>query len=114
MTHTVLHIDTSARFTDSASRAASAALVTEQNASHVIRRDLSETTLPFLDEGFAQATFRFDHPDSQWVLRAMRKNSQLDAVVGGHPFVTFFLDGFTASYVKAMDECGFTGAGVVD
>ena len=57
MTHTVLHIDTSARFTDSASRAASAALVTEQNASHVIRRDLSETTLPFLDEGFAQATF---------------------------------------------------------
>ncbi len=57
MTHTVLHIDTSARFTDSASRAASAALVAEQNASHVIRRDLSETTLPFLDEGFAQATF---------------------------------------------------------
>lgn len=68
----------------------------------------------FDEDGFAQATFRFDHPDSQWVLRAMRKNGQLDAVVGGQVFATFFLDGFTASYVKAMDECGFTGAGVVD
>lgn len=68
----------------------------------------------FDEEGFAHAFFRFDHPDSQWVLRAMRKNHQLDAVVGGHVFYSFFLDGFTAAYVKAMDECGFSGAGVVD
>lgn len=57
MTHTVLHIDSSARFTDSASRTASAALVARQDATHVIRRDLAETTLPFLDETFTQATF---------------------------------------------------------
>ena len=68
----------------------------------------------FDQDGFAHAFFRFDHPDSQWVLRAMRKNHQLDAVVGGHVFKSFFLDGFTAAYVKAMDECGFSGAGIVD
>ncbi len=57
MTHTVLHIDSSARFADSASRAASSTLVEQQGATHVIRRDLAETTLPFLDETFTQATF---------------------------------------------------------
>lgn len=57
MTHTVLHIDSSARFTDSASRTASAALVTDQSADKVIYRDLAQTDIPFLDETFTQATF---------------------------------------------------------
>ncbi|MBO9478895.1 NAD(P)H-dependent oxidoreductase [Shimia sp. R11_0] len=57
MTHTVLHIDSSARISDSLSRAASAKLVSEQNADTVLRRDLATTTLPFLDETFTQATF---------------------------------------------------------
>ncbi|GAA6181478.1 MULTISPECIES: FMN-dependent NADH-azoreductase [unclassified Shimia] len=57
MSLTVLHIDSSARFTDSASRTASAALVSKQNPDTVIKRDLSTTTLPFLDEAFTQATF---------------------------------------------------------
>ncbi|CUH52564.1 hypothetical protein [Shimia marina] len=76
---------------------------------------MDATVHGYLDEdGFAQAYFRFDHPDSQWVLLAMRRNHQLDAVVAHQPYATFFLDGFTAAYVKAMEQCGFSGAGVVD
>ncbi|MBO9409089.1 NAD(P)H-dependent oxidoreductase [Shimia sp. R9_1] len=57
MSNTVLHIDSSARFADSASRQASAKLVADLNADKVIRRDLAQTDLPFLDEAFTQATF---------------------------------------------------------
>jgi FMN-dependent NADH-azoreductase len=53
---TLLHIDASARFADSTSRKASAAIVAEQGADTVIRRDLAEG-LPFLDETFTSATF---------------------------------------------------------
>ncbi len=57
MTQTVLHIDSSARFADSVSRKASAALVAAQSADTVIHRDLAQTDVPFLDETFTQATF---------------------------------------------------------
>ena len=65
------------------------------------------------DEGFANAEIAFDHPQSQWVLRAMRKNGQFDVVVNGEVFMYVFLDGFTAAYLKMAEECGFTGAGVI-
>ncbi|MEY8099891.1 hypothetical protein AB9F29_21290, partial [Falsihalocynthiibacter sp. S25ZX9] len=65
------------------------------------------------DEGFAFAEIAFDHPLSQWVLRAMRKNGQFDVVVEGKVFMYAYMDGFTASYLKMAEECGFDGEGVV-
>ncbi|PRY26390.1 hypothetical protein CLV78_101485 [Aliiruegeria haliotis] len=68
----------------------------------------------FDDQGFANAEIAFDHPLSQWVLRAMRANGQFDVVLGNNVFMYVYLDGFTASYLKMAEECGFDGAGVVD
>lgn len=65
------------------------------------------------DEGFARAEIAFDDPLSQWVLQSMRANGQMDVMVAGKVFMTAYLDGFTAAYLKAAEECGFDGAGVV-
>lgn len=56
MSHTVLHIDASARHQDSVSRRLSAEIVEKLGASEVIRRDLAEP-LPFLDETWVTSTF---------------------------------------------------------
>lgn len=66
------------------------------------------------EQGFANAQIAFDHPLSQWVLRAMRVNGQFDVVVGGAVFMYAYMDGFTAAYLKMAEQCGFDGAGVVD
>lgn len=65
------------------------------------------------EEGFALAEIPFDHPLSQWVLQSMRANGQMDVMVEGKVFMTAYLDGFTAAYLKAAEQCGFDGAGVV-
>lgn len=65
-------------------------------------------------EGFQHAELRFPQDISQWVLLAMKRNGQMDVVMNGHATHSFFLNGFSASYLKMMDECGFTGAGVLD
>jgi hypothetical protein len=65
-------------------------------------------------DGFQHAELRFPQTISQWLLLAMKRNSQMDVVMNGRATHSFFLDGFTASYLKMMDECGFTGAGVLD
>lgn len=59
------------------------------------------------DEGLARAEIAFDHPMSQSVLRAMRKNSEFDVVVEGTKFITVNLAAFSAAYLKMLDECGF-------
>ena len=66
------------------------------------------------DEGIPQADLAFHSPKSQWVLQAMRRNGQMDVVVDHKVFFTAFLDGFTASYLKMMEQCGFDGTGVVN
>lgn len=65
-------------------------------------------------DGFQHAELRFPQTISQWLLLAMKRNSQMDVVMNHSQIHTFFLNGFTASYLKMMDECGFTGAGVLD
>ena len=54
-----------------------------------------------------------DH-QSLAMLQTMRLNDQMDIVVNGQVFMTAFLDGFTASYLKMAGECGFSGVGVVN
>lgn len=65
-------------------------------------------------DGFDHAELRFPQNISQWLLLAMKRNGQMDVVMNGRAIHSFFLNGFTASYLKMMDECGFTGTGVVD
>ena len=57
MTKTVLHIDSSARFTDSASRSLSAGVVAHLGADTVIRRDLAAEALPQIDETWIAANY---------------------------------------------------------
>ncbi|MEM5469144.1 hypothetical protein [Celeribacter marinus] len=64
------------------------------------------------EDGFAMARVRFD--DSQWMLQRMQANGRMDLVVAGRPVMAAQLNGFTAAYLKAADECGFTGVGVVE
>lgn len=93
--------------------------VLQDGQSAYIRFDdeqvMDGTVYAYLDEdGFARAEISFDHPLSQWVLQSMRVNGQMDVVVAGDVFMYAYLDGFTASYLKAAEECGFDGSGVVN
>ncbi|MCP4206410.1 MAG: FMN-dependent NADH-azoreductase [Shimia sp.] len=117
MTHTVLHIDPSARFTDSASRTASAALVGEQSASHVIRRDLSETSLPFLDEGFAQATFTPPEARTDAQKAALETSDTLvaelqaaDTIVIGVAIYNFSIPASLKAWIDQVARAGVTFA----
>ncbi|WP_294226404.1 NAD(P)H-dependent oxidoreductase [uncultured Shimia sp.] len=117
MTHTVLHIDSSARFTDSASRSASAALVEKQNPTHVIRRDLSETTLPFLNEGFAQATFTPPEARTEDQKAALETSDTLvaelqaaDTIVIGAPIYNFSIPASLKAWIDQIARVGVTFA----
>ncbi len=66
------------------------------------------------NDGLPNAIVSFYYPYSLPVLLAMRRNNQMDVVVEGRVFHSFFLNGFTASYLKMMEGCGFSGVGVVN
>lgn len=66
------------------------------------------------NDGLPNAIVSFYYPYSLPVLMAMRRNNQMDVVVEGRVFHSFFLNGFTASYLKMMEGCGFSGVGVVN
>ncbi|WP_085848023.1 hypothetical protein [Pacificibacter marinus] len=68
----------------------------------------------FDDDGFAHAQVFLAQSTSQAGLRAMKRNGQMDVTVNGRAMHTFWLNGFSASYLKMMDECGFDGSGVLD
>ena len=93
--------------------------VAQEGQSAYIRFDDNDVMDSFVrgyidEEGFQHATISFDHPQSQWVLQAMRRNGQMDVVVDHKVLTVAFLNGFTASYLKAMESCGFDGRGVVN
>jgi hypothetical protein len=95
------------------------ATVLKQDAPLYVRFDDADVIdghiTQFTDgDGIQNAEVSFAQAHSQWVLLAMKRNSQMDVVMNHDQIHTFFLDGFTASYLKMMDECGFTGAGVLD
>jgi hypothetical protein len=65
-------------------------------------------------EGFQHAEARFAQAHSQWVLLAMKRNYQMDVMMSNTRVHVFSLAGFSASYLKMVDECGFTDVGVLD
>jgi len=64
-------------------------------------------------DGYKRARVSYDQPYSQWMLQKMQANGRLDLVVQGRPVAAFQLNGFSAAYLKAADECGFSGVGVI-
>ncbi|PVB61982.1 hypothetical protein [Labrenzia sp. 011] len=67
----------------------------------------------FDEEGFAFAETNFPFEDNQRVLQAMQRNGQIDIVGPAGPVYTASLNGFSASYRKIAEQCGFTVDGVI-
>lgn len=67
----------------------------------------------FDEDGFAFAETNFPYEDNQRVLQAMQRNGQIDIVAPVGLFYTASLNGFTASYRKVAEQCGFTVDGVL-
>lgn len=64
-------------------------------------------------DGILQAYAGVGHPDSLYAMRAMRQGSNMSVYIDGMPYIHVDLRGFTAAYVKAMDECGHPSMGVL-
>lgn len=115
MTKTVLHIDSAARFSDSITRAASAALVEKEAADKVIRRDLSGETLPFLDEGFVHGTFTPPEDRTDALKAALATSDVLvaelqaaDTIVIGVPLYNFSVPAALKAWVDQVARAGVT------
>lgn len=116
MTHTVLHIDASARFADSASRKASAQIVAAQNADKIIRRDLAQG-LPFLDETFTIATFTPAEDRTEAQNQALTISDGLvaelmaaDTIVIGAPIYNFSIPAVLKAWIDQIARVGMTFA----
>ncbi len=116
MSNTALHIDASARFADSASRAKSAELVASQNADNVIRRDLAEG-LPFLDETFTVATFtpEDNRTDTQKAALALSDTlvaelQAADTIVIGAAMYNFAIPAVLKAWIDQITRAGVTFA----
>jgi hypothetical protein len=68
----------------------------------------------FDQEGFAFAETNFPYEDNQRVLQAMQRNGLIDIVGPGGLVYSASLSGFTASYRKVAEQCGFTVEGVIN
>lgn len=114
MSTTVLHIDASARFADSASRAKSAELVAAQNADTIIRRDLTEG-LPFLDETFTVATFTPEENRTDAQTDSLKISDELvaelqaaDTIVIGAAMYNFAIPAVLKAWVDQIARAGVT------
>ncbi|MEP3045275.1 MAG: hypothetical protein ABJL55_05090 [Roseibium sp.] len=68
----------------------------------------------FDEDGFAFAETSFPFEDNQRVLQAMQYNGIIDIVGPQGVFYTASLSGFSASYRKVAEQCGFAVTGVID
>jgi hypothetical protein len=66
------------------------------------------------DEGIAFADTNFAFEDNHRVLQAMQRNGLIDIVGPGGLVYSASLNGFSASYRKVAEQCGFTVAGVIN
>ena len=114
MSHTVLHIDASARQQDSVSRRLSADIVAKLDATEVIRRDLAEP-LPLLDEGWVTSTFipPQDRTDAQAEALAfsdtiVEELQKADTIVIGTPIYNFSGPAVLKAWVDQVARAGVT------
>ncbi|GAA6209033.1 NAD(P)H-dependent oxidoreductase [Cognatishimia sp. WU-CL00825] len=114
MTHSVLHIDSSARYIDSISRRLSAGIATSLQADTVVRRDLSEG-LPFLNETWVSATFTPKDDRSEAQAEALKTSDILvqelqnaDTIVIGLPLYNFGVPASLKAWIDLIARAGVT------
>ena len=101
---------------ENAPRGYATAMRQGQNVALVVDNHSDFYTLAntFYDnDGILQAYAGVGHPDSRSAMRAMRQGDMMSVYLDGMPFTHVDLNGFTAAYVKAMDECGHSSTGVL-
>lgn len=115
MTRTVLHIDSSARFSDSSSRILSARIVEHLGADKVIRRDLAEAPIPQLSEQWLHANFTpaDDRTDAQKEQLAgsdalVAEFQAADTVVIGLPMYNFSVPASLKAWIDMVARVGVT------
>ena len=114
MTKTVLHIDSSARLTGSATRDLSAAVVAKLAPETVIRRDVA-TPLPLLDEAWVSANFTpaDDRSDAQREILALSDElvaelQEADTIVIGAPIYNFSIPATLKAWLDQVARAGLT------
>lgn len=114
MSHTVLHIDASARQQDSVSRRLSADIVAKLGATEVIRRDLAEP-LPLLDEGWVTSTFIPPQDRTAAQVEALAFSDTIveelqkaDTIVIGTPIYNFSGPAVLKAWVDQVARAGVT------
>ncbi|MEQ9695329.1 NAD(P)H-dependent oxidoreductase [Shimia sp. SDUM112013] len=116
MTHTVLHIDASARLEGSVSRNKSAEIVNSLSADKVIRRDLTGG-LPFLDETWVNSTFMA--PDDRDAAHAaalelsdklVAEVQEADTIVIGTAMYNFAIPAVLKAWIDQIARAGVTFA----
>ncbi|TDK46776.1 FMN-dependent NADH-azoreductase [Antarcticimicrobium luteum] len=114
MTHTVLHIDTSARRSASTSRDLSAKIVDRLAAGTVLRRDLADA-LPLIDETWIAANFtpedqRNDAQRAQMALSddLVDELKAADVLVIGLPIYNFSVPATLKAWIDMVARVGVT------
>jgi FMN-dependent NADH-azoreductase len=114
MTKTVLHIDSSARMTGSATRDLSAAVVAKLAPETVIRRDVA-TPLPLLDEAWVSANFTPENERSDAQRNILALSDELvaelkaaDTVVIGAPIYNFSVPATLKAWLDQVARAGIT------
>lgn len=117
MTHTILHIDASARTQGSVTRDLSQQIVDQLGADALLRRDLAETALPQLTEDWVNANFtpadsRTDAQKAQLSLSdtLVGELQGADTVVIGLPIYNFGLPAALKAWVDLIARAGVTFA----
>ena len=115
MTNTILHIDSSARHTDSVSRDLSARIVADHPGARVITRDLAETPLPHVTEDWVAANFTpadTRTPAQQAVLAQsdalVAELKEADTVVIGLPIYNFSVPAALKAWIDLVGRVGLT------
>jgi FMN-dependent NADH-azoreductase len=114
MTKTVLHIDSSARMTGSATRDLSAAVVAKLAPETVIRRDVA-APLPLLDAAWVSANFTPENERSDAQRNILALSDELvaelkaaDTVVIGAPIYNFSVPATLKAWLDQVARAGIT------
>lgn len=114
MSHTVLHLDASARHQDSVSRKLSADIVAQENADEIIRRDLTDG-VPLLNENWVTGTFTPPESRSDAQNETLTFSDTLvsevqaaDTIVIGTPIYNFNIPAALKAWIDQIARAGVT------
>ena len=115
MTSTILHIDSSARFSDSASRTLSSRIADHLGAAQIIRRDTAAEALPQIDEAWITANFTPADLRTDAQKRALALSDTLvgelkaaDTIVIGLPVYNFSVPASVKAWIDLIARAGLT------